>query len=225
LNKVASPRKMLVIHNGVNADDYHFLERNVARKELGLNQDGIIIGTIASLYPTKGLTYLIQASVKLTSQIKSIAIIGAGPEQSKLSALATELKADKIIFIGEKTQAEQYLKAFDLFVLPSVKEGLPYAILEAGLAEVPVVSTNVGGIPEIIDHDKEGLIVEPANPEQLAKAIDGLLADKKTAREYAQALKQKVETEFSLSSMLDKTNQLYEKLFPANPGQKLTEKI
>ena len=97
----------------------------------------------------------------------------------------------KFNIISNIPNAAKYLKNFDIFVLPSLKEGLPYVILEAGLAGLPVIASNVGGIPEIIENGKEGLLVHPANPEELAAAIKKLVENKTLRETLAKNLNEK----------------------------------
>src|SRR3989339_594901 len=119
----------------------------------------------------------------------------------------------KLNIISNISNASKYLKNFDIFVLPSLKEGLPYVILEAGLAGLPVIASNVGGIPEIIENGKEGLLVPPANPEELAKAIKKLIDDKTLRENLAKNLHEKIQREFSLEKMLKETISQYLKFY------------
>jgi glycosyltransferase involved in cell wall biosynthesis len=112
--------------------------------------------------------------------------------------------------ISSQLDAAKYLKNFDIFVLPSIKEGLPYVLLEAGLAELPVIATNVGGIPEIIENEKTGLLINPAEPKEIIKTIEKLIKDEKLRRTMAQNLHQKVLKEFSFEKMLQQTLSAYE---------------
>lgn len=116
----------------------------------------------------------------------------------------------KFKIISNVPDAANYLKNFDIFVLPSLKEGLPYTILEAGLAKLPVMASNVGGIPEIIENEKSGLLVPPANPEELAKAIKKLIDNTNLRAKLATNLHQKITQEFTLSKMLTATVAAYE---------------
>jgi len=100
-------------------------------------------------------------------------------------------------------------------VLPSVKEGLPYTILEAGLANIPVIASKVGGIPEIIDHKKTGYLTTPANPLSLKEAMRTLAKDKNLADSLADNNAVNVRENFSLQKMLNKTEEAYLKLFPS----------
>ena len=109
-----------------------------------------------------------------------------------------------------RTNVASLLTGFSIFVLPSVKEGLPYTIIEAMAAEVPVVATRVGGIPELIEHKKNGLLVEPRNVESLAGAIELLLHDHALSKQFTLASHSKVSIEFNLEQMVDKTITIYQ---------------
>ena len=118
----------------------------------------------------------------------------------------------KFKIISNIPDAANYLKNFDIFVLPSLKEGLPYTILEAGLAKLPVIATNVGGIPEIIKDGEAGLLVPPANSEELANAIKKLTNNPNLREKLADNLHQKITQEFTLSKMLTATITAYNEL-------------
>lgn len=160
-----------LIHNGINVDKLRFLEKEVARKELGLKNDSYIIGTVANFYKTKGLNYLIEAMREIGN--KQLVVIGDGRERKNLEHLINQygLK-DKVRLLGKKKNAHQYIKAFDVFVLSSVKEGFPWVILEAAAAKVPIISTNVGATPEIIENERSGIIIEPKKPRQIVRALE-----------------------------------------------------
>lgn len=116
----------------------------------------------------------------------------------------------KFNIISGVPNASKYLKNFDIFVLPSLKEGLPYVILEAGLAGLPVIASDVGGIPEIIENGKSGLLIPPANPKEIASAIKKLIEDKTLRENLAKNLHEKIKKEFFLDKMLRETISLYE---------------
>ncbi len=181
--------KLLAIHNGIASID--FLARVEARKKLGLPEDGLVVGTIAELHKNKGLEYLPPGTL----------VVGAGEERFKLEK--------KLKLIGHIPEAARLLKAFDIFVLPSIKEGLPYVLLEAGLAGLPTVATRVGGIPEIIDDGLTGLLVEPKNPLALSQAIDQLAHDRESSKRLGDTLEQKIKQEFSTVQMVKQTLTVY----------------
>ncbi len=194
-----------------------FLSANAARKEMGtqLHYDiskCVAIGTIAELHPNKGLTYLINAMAEISKKYPHVmcVIVGEGQEKASLELLANEKGLKHIVrFAGYIDEASKYLKAFDVFVLPSVKEGLPYVLLEAGLASLPVIATSVGGIPEIVKDKKSGLLVQPKNPSELASALSFMVTHLKERTAFGSAIHAHVKSQFSFEKMLSATKNLY----------------
>ena len=115
---------------------------------------------------------------------------------------------DRLLFAGSISNAAQLLSAFDVYVCSSIKEGLPYTILETMRAGLPIVSTNVGAIPEVINNNKNGLLVEPKNPEALAEKIKYLIDNPGIAKQLGENAKEKAK-EFSLKQMIKKTEEIY----------------
>ncbi len=111
--------------------------------------------------------------------------------------------------LGFKENASKFLKAFDVFVLSSRTEALPYVPLEAGLAQLPVVASQVGGIPEIISSGKNGLLVESGNVAEFSRAISELLQDSTKAATFGHNLRKTAEEKFSVSRMVEKTIAVY----------------
>lgn len=171
-----------------------------------------VIGTIAELHPNKGLPYLIKAFSEVVLQYPQaiLVIIGDGQELTTLHMLIKEAKMEQNIFLaGYMDQASEYLKAFNIFVLSSLKEGLPYTILEAGTASLPVVATTVGGIPEIIEDMKSGVLVQPKNTRELAHALSFMIEHPEERRRYGAVLKEKVLKDFSMEKMISSVENLY----------------
>ncbi len=172
----------------------------------------IIIGTIAELHPNKGLNYLIDALARVCdgrTDIISI-IIGDGDLLSELQVRIKEKGLEGRVFLaGYMENASQYLKAFSMFVLPSVKEGLPYVILEAGNASLPIVATTVGGIPEIIEDMKSGVLIQPKNSSELAHAISYLIEHHAIAKQYGNSLHEVILQKFSIEKMLKAVEEIY----------------
>jgi glycosyltransferase involved in cell wall biosynthesis len=139
------------------------------------------------------------------------AIIGDGDERSRLEKLIIELGLERNVFLlGHVDNAAQYLKAFDIFVLASLSEGLGYVILEAGLVGIPCIATNVGGIPEIIENMVSGILVQPRQPEEITKAINYFVGNKNIREKCAMALQKKVSTEFTIRGMVQATVVTYQ---------------
>ena len=226
--KVAPEEKLTVIHNGIdlNAD---FMPKEEAREYLfsqsarlfeaarGFGPDLKIIGTIANFYPEKGLTFLIEAAAKVLKKEQFnknliFVVIGEGIEKELLEEMIESHNLEnKFILTGALTNPSRYLKAFDIFVLPSIKEGLPYTILEAMAAGLPIIASYIGGIPEMIDTGKNGFLVLPRNSEMLADRIETLLKDPTLAQQFSQTSQEKIQ-EFSLEKMVEETDKVYQLL-------------
>lgn len=222
-NKTAPERKLVTIHNGIDIDEKVFLSKGEAIEKLEVKsqkfkvavqnlklENIIIIGTVGEFTKNKGHKYLIEAFKKLQTANYKLIIIGWGEDKQKLEEKIKELEMeDKVFLIEGLSPAMPYLKAFDIFVLPSLKEGLPYTLLEAGLARLPVVVSDVGGIPEIIENEKTGLLISPANVSALASAIKKILEDKNLRDKLAENFHKKIIQEFSLEKMIRETLRVY----------------
>lgn len=215
--KIKPIKDLKLIHNSIDALKIGFLPKDEARLKLKVSQTDFVIGTIANFYPTKGLQYLIEAAAKITnskkitanSQVKFL-IIGDGEERKKLKELIKEYGLKKeVILLGQITKAHKFMKAFDVFMLPSVKEGFPWVILEAMAAKVPVIATSIGAVPEIIENGKNGIIVEPKNPEQIAEAIKYLTDNEQVCWEFAFQAHQTVLFKFPIEKMVKETESLF----------------
>lgn len=219
-NKVTDEKKIITIYNGLDAAKLNLVDKNEARKKIINHQEwtltarDFIVGTIANFYANKGLADLIEAANLLINEnlpLKFI-IIGDGELRPQLENLiASHQLADKIFLAGKISQASQLLQAFDLYVCSSLKEGLPYSILEAMAAGLPIVATKVGGIPEIIQDGVNGLLTAPAQPEQLAEKIKTLFYDPALSQRLVLTARQTLKETFSQRLMLEKTFQLYQK--------------
>ena len=216
--------KIEIIHNGITPP--LFLDKQHARQAISiiakdpqLLNSTIWIGTIAELHKNKGLSYLIKSFAALHQSTTNqslrntrLIIIGDGEEKETLEKLARSLYINQYVYILTKEHsANTLLKSFDIFVLPSIKEGLPYALLEAGSAGLPTIASKVGGIPEVIHHDKNGFLTEPGSAQSLTVAMKKLLLNPGVMEELGNTLKFKIEKDFSLKQMVQKTTLLYSK--------------
>lgn len=215
-NKIIPPNKIITIYNGLDADNLKFLSKKEARIFIESKikhplNNSVLIGTIANLYKNKGLDYLILAIARISNDHKlNFIIIGDGPEKNDLGKSIKKQGLEKRAFlIGRVPDAYQYLKAFNLFVLPSVKEGQPWTILEAMAAGVPIVATNIAGIPEMIENEKSGLLVEPADPEALSLAIEKMLTHPSLAHETAQNALKTIKEKFKIETMVHQNESLF----------------
>ena len=161
-----------VIPNGIDIKRFEKLNRQEARNKLGLNGEFAIM-TVARFEKRKGLEFLIRALPELNFPFVCF-LVGDGEERGNLENLSKNLGvSDKVKFLGqiENKKIPEYLSAADCFILPSLEEGFGIVVLEAQAAGLPVIGTNVGGIKDIIEDGRTGLLVEPADPKALAEAI------------------------------------------------------
>ncbi len=211
-------RKLVFIHNGVAEID--FLARREARAffakkiERPAASDTILVGTVAELTKNKGLDYLIESALDLRSNFL-ILIIGGGEDKKRLEARIKDRElSGKVFLLDFLPDAARYFKGFDVFVLPSLKEGLPYTVMEAMAAGLPIVATKVGGIPDLIENHKNGFLVAPKNPQTLVEALERLILEPRLAEKFGEENIRKINTRFRLQGMLEKTVQLYQRLTP-----------
>lgn len=217
-NKIAPKEKFATISTGIDPKAINFLSKDEARKKLNVPSKYKIVGTIANYYATKALHRLIEASKIISGKCNDckFILIGDGPERKKLEKLIEDNKLTNNFFLGPLDNASAYLKAFDVFILPSVKEGMPYTILEAMLAEVPIVATKVGGIPEMIIDGKNGFLVksktgkeESITINQIAEKTAYYLSHPKIAEIFANSAYKKLTADFTLEKMVQETEKIY----------------
>jgi glycosyltransferase involved in cell wall biosynthesis len=181
------------------------------------------IGTIAELHPVKDIGSAIKAVSKLIEEKRGrggashvlpyfiYTVIGEGRERAHLEEMIISLGlSERIFLLGQIPDAFQYIKAFDVFLLPSKSEALGYVLIEAGTQETPVVATAVGGIPEVIEDMRSGVLIQPDKPGEIANAIEFYVKHPDVARSYARALHQAVKADFSLEKMIKGTEGVYE---------------
>lgn len=215
--RLASPASALVIPNGIEAKKILFLKQEDARKKLGISAPANepILGTIANFYPTKGLEYLIEA-IKILKEKNNFNgqcfIIGDGAGRENLENKIKDLElSGEIKLLGTIPEAKTYLKTFDIFVLPSIKEGLPFALLEAMSAGLPIIATQVGAIPEIITNGVNGRLVTPGDSQALAMVIAEVISDTAVSTRLGQAAAAKVR-QYNFKTTLAATEELYSSL-------------
>ncbi len=219
--KICLPEKIVKIYNGININKLDFLPKDKARKLLldkitnyQLPATNYIIGTVANFYKTKGLDYLIKAAhyLKTSSKFKilnfKVLIIGEGKQRKYLESLIKKHNLENHVFLlGRIPEAFKYLKAFDVFVLPSLKEGFPWIVLEAMAARVPIIATRIGALPEIIEDEKEGFLVKSKDSQVIAEKILKLIENPQFTQKLSNQAREKVE-KFSFFNMIQETEKL-----------------
>ena len=209
-------KNYFVIVNGI--PDYNLDDERVHssdHKTSNFCTNGFIIGCISRLSHEKGIKYLIEAVHKLSlSGIDvKLVIVGEGPLKESLQEyVLTNNLSDKIIFPGYRSNASDYLTLFDVFVLPSLTEGIPISILEAMQAGVPVIATRVGGVPSMLENGKYGVMIEPSDSDCLVDAITKIKNNYNLAIIAAKNAKIRVYEKYSSQRMAQEYLNVYEKV-------------
>ncbi len=180
-------------------------DKLAARRRLGLDESKHYIGIVATLRSWKGHHHLLQAFGSLDAPDWELLIVGDGPRREFIETMIVELKlAHRVRMVGQQENAETWLQALDIFCLPSyANEGVPQAILQAMLSGVPVISTAVGSIADVVTHECTGLIVPPSQPEGLVAALRRLISEPALAAQLAAAARAQALERFGLAPMLD----------------------
>ena len=209
-------KRTFVVENGI--PELKFDPASVYASDPAVREfcnSGFIIGTISRLSEEKGLVHLV-AALRILSRhhpgVKAV-ILGDGPQRRSLQAMVSDAGlSGTVLLAGYRNYAYHYLPRFDVFVLPSLTEGLPIALLEAMQAEVPIVATRVGGIPAVLENGRTGLLVRPGDPGELAAAIAGVLSDPVGARAMGKNAREVALGKYSSRRMAEDYLRVYEKI-------------
>lgn len=205
-------KRVKVIYNGFDLSQKPTFHDYQAR----VNKNDFVIGTVGRLEKEKGMEYLIQAMkiVKEHIPLARLVVVGDGQEKKNLIWLARELDLEHTVqFVGFQRNILRWIAGFDLFVLPSARrESFGLVLVEAMSVLRPVIGTNIGGIPEIIEDKKDGLLVAPGSASALAEAIIYIFNHPEEAFQMIQKARKKVEEKFDLTITLEKMVSLFEKL-------------
>jgi len=208
-NLMSSPDKVVTIYNGIDVEPYTdcSLTREQARIRLGLpEKDAFVFGTVGRLVETKGQWILLEAFARVCEKYPKswLIITGKGRLESELRALLAKLNIhERVVFLGYRTDIPEVLKAYDVFVLPSIAEGLPGALLEAMATGIPVIASRVGGVPEILENPSLGIMVSPSSTNDLTSAMKRLCSmDEMRRKVIGQALIERVLEKFTKEKMI-----------------------
>jgi glycosyltransferase involved in cell wall biosynthesis len=207
------PSRVVSIPNGVRPPPRGATQSSL-RDELGLASTDRLVVAVGNLYPVKGHRYLLEALAHLGPRHPElhVAIAGRGELDAPLRARARELQVDgRFHLLGLRSDIPNVLASADVFVLPSLSEGLPLALLEAMLAGRPVVATSVGEVPIVLDGGRAGLLVHPEDAPGLATAVSSLLSDPALARRVSAAALKRATERYTLDAMMEGYLALYAK--------------
>ncbi len=217
LFKIAEEDKFSVIYSGIERNilkESSSEEKQNLKKELGIPENSLIVGTAGRLVPVKGPEFLVKASKYIISKYPDTYFMftGDGPLEQDLKRKALEMGiSNNIIFLGWRDDLAKIISIYDIFVLPSLNEGMGRVLVEAMALGKSIVASNVGGIPDLVIHGKNGFLVPPKNPKELAKYIQVLLEDKDKREKMGLAGKE-MALNFGAGIMIEKIASLYEEL-------------
>ncbi len=228
--------RIVTIHNGIDTTwfasqllSFSPLEKEKYREQIfeveerskkaGTEMTTPIITTIAELHPRKGLIYLLKACEILTKKdfnYKCI-IIGEGEQRKEIESFIKTHQLEKyIILLGRRHEIPHLLAASDVFVLPSLNEAFGLVLLEAMMVGLPIVATNNGGIPEIIEDGKNGILVPPKDAQAIAEAIEKILSSSKLREKMSEKNQEDVRKKFEVKDMVKKTEEVYRSILQDN---------
>ena len=208
------PAQVTSVPTGIDLSRYAPRDRRAARRQLGLAEQGFFVGIVATLRSWKGHRYLLDAWAGLPADDGRLLVVGDGPGRDNLRRQAAELGiAERVVMPGNQGDVAPWLAALDVFALPSyANEGVPQAIMQAMAMGLPVVSTPVGSIPEIVAADQTGLLVPPRDSEALRAALARLAGDPALCRRLGDAAAARARERFADSLMLDRMEAIFQQV-------------
>lgn len=220
IDKERIPEKYIkqTIYIGIDIDRFVIEDKSPIlemRKSLGIPEDAPIIGSVGALTVQKGTRYLIEAMPEILKEFPELryVAVGEGELRKELEELSRNVGVDRnVIFVGARNDIPILLNMFDVFVLPSLWEGLSQALIEAMASAKPAVATNVDGTLEVVEDGVSGILAPPRNPAALAKAIVGLLKDPQKMVEIGSTGRKRVGRYFSVRTMMKNFENLYDQL-------------
>lgn len=221
-----APEKLVFIPNGI--PDPPTPSGRDLRPELRVARDAPVVGSVSGLRSAKGLDVLAAASALVRKRFPDLRVLVAGEGEDR-AMIEAEIRRfgleETMILLGRRTDVPDLLRTFDVAAVSSVSEGSPLAVMEYMEAALPIVATQVGGVPDLIEHRVSGLLVPPSDPAALATGIETLLRDRRTARELGYRAQLKRRTEFRIDVTVRRVEELYERLLGRTGSTKTRQPI
>ncbi len=211
-----APERIVVLPNGIDPPPE---DGRDVRPELGVPDGVALIGAVGRLFPEKGYEELIRAVALLRQRSRRVicVILGDGPDEQHLRELLAGLELGRDVrLLGRREDVPDVIRALDVAVLPSRREGSPLAALEYMAGAAPIVATAVGGVPELLHDGEHALLVRPADPAALADGIERLLADRELAARLGRAARERQRSEYDLAVVIRRLERLYHQLYEAD---------
>ena len=212
--KVAPTDKFAVIPSGVELRDFLRVQKSspTLRQELGIVSGDRVVGSVGRFVPIKGYRYFLEAAKEILDQQSDVLflLVGDGPLEEELKAFAEALGiAPRAVFAGYRADVAKMIALMDVFVLPSLNEGMGKVVVEAMAEGKPVVATKVGGVPELVLDNLTGILCPPKDSFAMAEAILKLLRNKELARKMGAEGRKRVYPRYDAKVMVEKIERLY----------------
>lgn len=211
--------KIEVIRNGIDVSSFAQAGKGSLRRALGLEEGAKVVGFIGRLGPEKGIPYLLKAADTICRSTEGIyfVLIGEGILKEETEAFIASKKLEgRVIMLGWRKDATELIPDMDILLLPSLTEGTPMVLLESMAMGVPVIASEVGGIGELIEDSKTGLLIRPRDSQAIVKSIHTLLENKELAANIARNSIAEVKTRFNAHRMSEQYEQTYLRLMNAD---------
>lgn len=209
------PEKITLIQNAVEVEKFNNLYSNTAKSNIGLAGESPIIGVISNWRPIKGLMPFLKAAALVSQKIPSarFLLVGSGPQENELKSLVRDLGIhNRVTFLKYSSDIPSILAAFDIAVQPSLSESFSNVLIEYMAAEKPIVATRVGDAENIIKNGREGILVNPNNPEELSAALIYLCHNHEKAANMGRLAREKVVDNWSSRKILNEYCRFYEEM-------------
>jgi glycosyltransferase involved in cell wall biosynthesis len=215
-------KRVVTIYGGIDLDPFTTATGNGRaglRASLGLPESAPVIITVAVLRKDKGIQFMLEALPRVLATVPEVRylVVGGGPYEAELKKLAQNLEnSERIIFTGMRTDIVNLLAISDVFVTPTLDDVLPTVLSEAMASNLPIVASAVGGIPEMVEHGRNGLLVPAADPDALAEACARLLQDRELRKSMGLAGREIVGGRFNVAVQAQRMGDLYEELITSS---------
>ncbi len=211
---IGRPEQWRAVPSGIDLDSLvkEIPGRVECRRRIGADEKDMVFVTVTCLEPVKGNRILLEAMSELLGKVPAarLFIVGDGRERRVLEAQADRLGiSSRVVFTGFQKSFVDYLIAADIFVLPSLNEGMGWSVLEAMVCEKPVVACRVGGIPDLVEDGIQGLLVPPGSAGELARALEHLALEPELRRRMAKSAWSRASQKFNVEAMVKKIEEVY----------------
>lgn len=218
---IGEKEKYYTVYSGMRLDKFYNIKKNIdyekKQRELGINPRHFVIGNVARMEMRKGHKFLLDAFKKVTLERKDyplkLLIIGEGEDREKLENYTKELNLeDKVIFAGYREDVEELMAIMNIFVLTSLREGLPRVLVQAAAVGIPLIAFNVDGVSEIIKDNQNGFLIRPGDVKQLTNRIIKYIDNKDLVLLHGQRGREFIKDKWSIEDMVDKIDKIYQDL-------------